>query len=284
MGSVGVIETAHRPSGDNDCARPRPIFTAERAIGPLQENVVVGSGDVLAREQQRAAVARDVSRDGPTVPHELASRRTIAGHRYGCVTGLDAGQEHAASAVDVEQQQILRHVPDEAPGAGRRGIGVDRPERPRGLVRGGAVPDFAAIGRPRERFGAAVLGCQAPRFAAVVDIDIAAVVAEERVLDESNPLAIRRDSHAAQVARRLEDDVALRHFEAIAPIHAADDGELIARQEVGVAHALEDLAGARPEEPRPGESSLCCPRRVVAARKRQQHLARIRHGEDVTRW
>src|SRR4029078_1187677 len=91
-------------------------------------------------------------------------------------------------------------------------------------------------------------------------------------------------SHAAQIARRLEDDLALRHFEAVAPIHAADDGELIAWPEVGIAYPCENLAGARPEEPRPRESPLCCPRRVVAARKGQQHLTRTRHGEDVTRW
>ena len=61
-------------------------------------------------------------------------------------------------------------------------------------------------------------------------------------------------------------------------------GELVAWQEVGITYPFENLAGARPKEPSPGESPLCRPRCVIAARKRQQHLTRIRHGEDVTRW
>src|SRR5438128_12168884 len=103
------------------------------------------------------------------------------------------------------------------------------------------------------------------------------------VLDEGDPVPLRRDPQARKETPGLVKHLPDRIFDAVSPLDGMDYGELLAvRRPVGRANALEDFPGSTSRERHAGERPEARLPAVLAA-ERDRHLAGRRDRQDSRR-
>ena len=142
---------------------------------------------------------------------------------------------------------------------------------------------LAARGRPGEpgqRQPAA--GELAHVAAAVDDGDAPAVVAADGVIHEGHLVAVGRDADVAHIAAGLVEHAARRELQPALPAHVAHDGQRGAvGSEVGVLHALQELAGRAAADGRAGQRAHAHEAAQVPRPEQQRQLAPSRDGQQV---
>ena len=125
---------------------PASDLDGRSAVHAAHQHLVVRLELVEAREQHRSAVARDVTGQRPATPVQIAIARLTRRGTRECAAGFAGRQENVPVRINIQDEQIARHVPHRAPIALRLRVRIhcfDLPMRFGGCA---AVPDLPSIG------------------------------------------------------------------------------------------------------------------------------------------
>ena len=224
-------------------------------------------------------VRRQVGREGIVEKRHVALARVALEHGEHADARAFARQQHAAAAGDVVELQAAGHAGHDAQ-LPRSRHGVERAIRA-GLR--GREPDLVARGRPGEAALARPLARQRRLLSGQVDDrDGSGVVERKRVVEERDPIALRREPRVADVTGGLVQDLAHRVLDARLSADVAHDHERGAvRGPVGLLHAVGDVARRAAGQRRARERARADARMVRPAVDRDRHFARRRDREQV---
>ncbi len=189
-----------------------------------------------------------------------------------------------------EPSSLARNILDrQSPGALEHDASLprerDRVDLEAGIVLSGREENFLSVRRPGEALFASVAAGK-DRFLSrpVDDGDGSPVVVADRVVEESDPVALGRDAKVADVAARLVEDLSDRVLEAVFSFDFPDDRETRAvGGPVRLADVLDNLprrsASQRHPRERAREESMVDPLRS----REKQKLSLRRDGQQMGR-
>ena len=231
------------PIGGETLARSFPESNRRRSVRlPKVDGVSDASPFSALDEEEHAPVGREISRQRPVEPGQLA---------------LFLGARKKAECPDSD-----RLTGDQSPTVGRDVVQRERPgdacanclatrERRRVEIpvaeRRGGEPDFTARGRPGQPLGAPEsLREGFPVSAAIDDGDSPAVVVLDRMVHESDPVAAWGNARVTDPAARLVQHRTDRIFQPIQWPDVADDRQILTvRRPIRPVDVLEDLSRRR---------------------------------------
>ena len=249
---------------------PLPV-RRERLGGAVAEahgGVAIGVADVdavdraarFARlgEDDSLAVGGEIADDGVVEPGEIARMRIAGDVADDAGAHQIARDERSSVRGDVVQRQRAGRGGHDALASAQR----DRAKVARGLFLFRREPDLVAIRPPGHSLHALRFAAERPPRAGRDGDhdDNAAIVIDERMIEERDRVAARTEPRRADPADGVVENLADRKLETAAPGDGVHDGQAPIRRPVGFLDVVEDLArraaGDRNLRQRPAVSNV----------------------------